>query len=76
MRSSGRDDVLREKELKFFVCELAQLRTEHIVDSDVICIPSAMVRCQSEYQCGGVGEGPCGGAAGNGGFGRAATHAR
>lgn len=36
-------DVLREEELELVVGELAQLRTEHIVDADVVCIAPAIV---------------------------------
>ena len=44
----GRGDVLREEELELLVGELAQLRTEHIVYSNVICIPAVRrVKCQS-----------------------------
>jgi hypothetical protein len=34
-------DVLREEELELLVRKLAQLRAEHIVDADVVCIASA-----------------------------------
>lgn len=45
----GAGDVLREEELELLVGELAQLRTEHIVDSDVICIPAVGIRkCVSQ----------------------------
>jgi hypothetical protein len=36
-------DVLREEELELVVGELAQLRTEHIMDADVVCIAPASV---------------------------------
>lgn len=36
-------DVLGQEELELLVGELAQLGTEHIVDADVVCIPSAGV---------------------------------
>ena len=36
----ARGDVLREEELELLVGELAQFGTEHIVDSDVVCIPA------------------------------------
>ena len=46
-------DVLREEELELLVGELAQLRTEHIVDSDVVCIPAAVMAMVSNGpQCG------------------------
>ena len=54
----ARGDVLREEELELLVGELAQLRTEHIVDSDVICIPAVEILDVSlGSQCGGLGEG-------------------
>jgi hypothetical protein len=53
-------DVLREEELELLVSELAQLRTEHIVDSDVVCIPAMVMATVSQgYRCGGIGEGRC-----------------
>ena len=56
----ARGDVLREEELELLVGELAQLRTEHIVDSDVVCIPAAVMAMVSQGpQCGRVGEGRC-----------------
>jgi hypothetical protein len=39
----GCGDVLREEELELFVCELAQLGAEDIVDADVVCISSVRV---------------------------------
>ena len=44
-------DVLREEELELLVGELAQLRTEHIVDSDVVCIPAAVMAMVSQGRC-------------------------
>lgn len=32
-------DVLRQEELELFIGERAQLRAEHVVDSDMISIP-------------------------------------
>ena len=40
----GAGDVLRQEELELLVGELAQLGTEHIVDSDVVCIPAVCIR--------------------------------
>jgi len=37
----GCGDVLRQEELELLVRKLAQLRAEHIVDSDMVCIASA-----------------------------------
>lgn len=51
-------DILREKELELFVGELAQLRTEDIVDSDVVCIASAKVCGVSQERK--IGEGRSG----------------
>lgn len=45
----GAGDVLRKEELELLIGKLAQLRTEHIVDSDVICIPAVGIRmCVSQ----------------------------
>lgn len=46
-------DVLRQEELELLVREGAQLRAEHIVDSDMVCVPTGAA-CQSRRRgrCG------------------------
>ena len=45
--------VLRQEELELFIGECAQLRAEHIMDSDMVCIPT-VDECQYEFEdsCG------------------------
>jgi hypothetical protein len=42
-------NILREEELELVVGELAQLRTEHIVDADVVCITPAIVAASVKH---------------------------
>jgi hypothetical protein len=44
-------NILREEELELVVGELAQLRTEHIVDADVVCIAPAIVAASVKAYC-------------------------
>jgi hypothetical protein len=49
-RRMRRRDVLRQEELKLFIGECAQLRAEHIMNSDMVCVPTVDDR---QYGLGG-----------------------